>query len=113
MEICREMNINVSDMMACGGGGSSPLWRQMLADLYGCPVKTSASKEGPALGVAILAMVAAGIYASVPEACEQICGVDKVQEPITENVPVYEKFFRLYDKVYPAVKEQMKELAEM
>jgi xylulokinase len=58
-------------------------------------------------------MVAAGIYASVPEACEQICGVDKVQEPITENVPVYEKFFRLYDKVYPAVKEQMKELAEM
>ena len=113
MEICREMNINVSDMMACGGGGSSPLWRQMLADLYGCPVKTSASKEGPALGVAILAMVAAGIYASVPEACEVICGVDKVQEPITENVPVYEKFFRLYDKVYPAVKEQMKELAEM
>ena len=113
MEICREMNINVSDMMACGGGGSSPLWRQMLADLYACPVKTSASKEGPALGVAILAMVAAGIYASVPEACEVICGVDKVQEPITENVPVYEKFFRLYDKVYPAVKEQMKELAEM
>ena len=24
-----------------------------------------------------------------------------------------EKIFRLYDKVYPAVKEQMKELAEM
>ena len=42
-----------------------------------------------------------------------ICGVDKVQEPISENVPVYEKFFRLYDKVYPAVREQMKELAEM
>ena len=26
--------------MACGGGGKSPVWRQMLADLYGCPVKT-------------------------------------------------------------------------
>ena len=113
VEICREMNINVSDMMACGGGGSSPLWRQMLADLYACPVKTASSKEGPALGVAILALVGAGVYKSVPEACDVICGVDKVQEPISENVPVYEKFFRLYDKVYPAVKEQMKELAEM
>lgn len=39
VEVFREMNINVSDMMACGGGGSSPLWRSMLADLYNCPVK--------------------------------------------------------------------------
>jgi len=113
VEICREMDINVSDMMACGGGGSSPLWRQMLADLYACPVKTASSKEGPALGVAILALVGAGVYASVPEACEAICGVDKVQEPVAENVPVYEKYFRLYDKIYPAVKAELAELAQM
>ena len=59
----REMNINVSDMMACGGGGTSPLWRQMLADTYNCAVRTVVSKEGPALGVAILAGVGAGLYA--------------------------------------------------
>ena len=35
VEVFREMGINVSDMMACGGGGTSPLWRSMLADLYG------------------------------------------------------------------------------
>ena len=113
MEICREMNINVSEMMACGGGGSSPLWRQMLADLYGCPVKTSASKEGPALGVAILAKVAAGIYAYVHEASEQICGVDKVQEPVADHVPQYEKFYRLYTEIYPAVKDKMAALAKL
>ena len=44
VEVFREMDINVSDMMACGGGGSSPLWRSMLADLYNCPVKTASSK---------------------------------------------------------------------
>ena len=111
VEIFREMNISVSDMMACGGGGSSPLWRQMLADLYACPVKTASSKEGPALGAAILALVGAGVYKSVPEACEAICDIDKIQEPISENVPVYEKYFRLYDKIYPAVKDQMSKLA--
>lgn len=113
VEICREMGINVSDMMACGGGGTSPLWRQMLADLYGCPVKTAASKEGPALGVAILAMVGAGIYKSVPEACAAIVKVDKTQQPIAENIPEYEKFYKLYTKIYPSVKENCAELAAL
>ena len=107
------MNINVSDMMACGGGGTSPLWRQMLADLYACPVKTASSKEGPALGVAILALVGAGVYATVPEACEKLVGVDKVQEPVAENVPVYEKYFRLYDEIYPAVQDKCAKLAKL
>ena len=54
-EVLRGMGIQPAEMLACGGGGSSPLWRQMLADTYNCPVKTVKSKEGPALGVAILA----------------------------------------------------------
>ena len=33
----------------------------MLANLYNCPVKTASSKEGPALGVALLAATGAGI----------------------------------------------------
>ncbi len=113
IEVFREMNINVSDMMACGGGGSSPLWRSMLADLYNCPVKTVASKEGPALGVAILAAVGAGIYSSVPEACKGIIKTDKVQNPIEENVPQYEKYYQLYREIYPALKAQYKKLAEI
>ena len=113
LEICKEMNIEVSDMMACGGGGSSPLWRQMLADLYQCPVKTASSKEGPALGVAILAMVGAGIYESVPAACDAIIKTDKIQNPIEENIPQYEKYYALYRKIYPSLKENYAELANL
>lgn len=113
VEVFREMDINVSDMMACGGGGSSPLWRSMLADLYNCPVKTASSKEGPALGVALLASVGAGIYSSVPEACEAVVKTDKVQEPDTKNVPEYEKYYRLYTEIYPALKEQFRKLGAM
>ncbi len=113
IEVCREMGIDVSDMMACGGGGTSSLWRQMLADLYACPVKTAVSKEGPALGAAILAMVGAGIYGSVPDACEKLVGVSKIQNPIEENVTVYEKYFRIYDEIYPAVKDEFSKLAQL
>ena len=50
VEILRGMGVEFGEMLACGGGGSSPLWRQMLADTFQCPVKTVKSKEGPALG---------------------------------------------------------------
>lgn len=113
VEVFKEMHINISDMMACGGGGSSPLWRSMLADLYNCPVKTLASKEGPALGVAILAGVGAGIYSSVPEACKAVIKVNKTQEPVPENVPEYEKFYKLYTEIYPALKAKFSRLSAL
>lgn len=113
VEVFREMDINVSDMMACGGGGSSPLWRSMLADLYNCPVKTVASKEGPALGVALLALTGAGVYSSVPEACHAVIKTDKVQEPVAENVPKYQKYYDLYAKIYPSVKAHCAQLAQL
>ena len=113
VEVFREMNVNVSDMTACGGGGSSLLWRSMLADLYNCSVKTTASKEGPALGAAILASVGAGLYDSVPDACAEIVRADKVQAPTAENVPEYEKYYQLYRNIYPALKEKFKALANI
>lgn len=113
VEVMREMEINVTDMMACGGGGSSPLWRQMLADLYACPVKTTQNKEGPALGVALLAAVGAGIYSSVPEACKAVILPDKVQSPIEENIGQYEKVYALYRKLYPAMKGCFDELSSL
>ncbi|MBD5117348.1 MAG: xylulokinase [Ruminococcaceae bacterium] len=113
IEVMREMNINVTDMMACGGGGSSPLWRQMLADLYACPVKTTQNKEGPALGVALLAAVGAGIYSSVPEACKAVILPDKIQNPVEENTAEYEKVYAVYKKLYPAMKSCFDDLAAL
>ena len=85
LDILRGMGVVSSEMLACGGGGSSPMWRQMMADVYNLPVKTVVSKEGPALGVAILAGVGAGIYPSVAEACRKVVKTNPAQAPIPEN----------------------------
>lgn len=113
MEILKEMGISVNDMMACGGGGSSPLWRQMLADLYGCSVKTTDSKEGPALGVAILAGVGAGIFSSVEEGCDALIHTKKEQFPIEANTLEYDKYYRIYKSLYPSLKDRFLELAQL
>ncbi|MFM8715764.1 MAG: xylulokinase [Spartobacteria bacterium] len=48
-----------------GGGSQSPVWRQILADVFGYPVVTMESAEGAALGAAIQALHAASPGASL------------------------------------------------
>ncbi len=113
LDILRDMGVVSSEMLACGGGGSSPFWRQMMADVYGLPVKTVASKEGPALGVALLAGVGAGVYASVPEACRQVIRTNPPQQPVPEHQTRYQEFYQVYRSLYPALKESFGELAKL
>lgn len=113
VEVLRGMGVQINDMLACGGGGTSPLWRQMLSDVYGCPVKTVASKEGPALGVAILAAVGTGVYSSVQEACDAVIKTNPPQNPVAANSAEYEKYYRLYTRLYPALREEYKALAAL
>lgn len=112
-DILVEMGVKVDEMMACGGGAKSPIWRQMLADMYDCTVKTVSAQEGPALGVAILAGVGAGLYPSVEAACEKMIQTDKSCEPITENTERYNQFHKIYKNLYSCLKEQYKELAKL
>ena len=113
LDILRGMGVVSSEMLACGGGGSSPMWRQMMADVYNLPVKTVVSKEGPALGVAILAGVGAGIYSSVAEACRKVVKTNPAQAPIPENTGRYEEFYRVYCGLYPQLKDCYKALAAL
>jgi len=109
LEIIKEMDIDAKEVRASGGGGKSPLWRQIQADLYNCEVITTNSTEGPALGVAILA----GVYPSVAAACERVIKTVTSQKPINQNIELYNKYYEVYKKLYPALKDQFKVVAEI
>ncbi len=113
VSVLNEMGVTIDAMLACGGGGKSPLWRQMLCDIYECPVSTVNTSEGPALGVAILAGVGVGIYSDVVSACEKIITAKTIQNPIEKNSIKYKKFYKLYKDLYPALKESFKALSEL
>lgn len=110
-DVLKEMKVDVQEMMACGGGGKSRIWRQMLADMYACEVKTIKAQEGPALGVAILAGVGAGLFPDVPTACRQFIQQDTWCQPEPSAHAYYEKGHKLYQKLYSQLKECYSELA--
>ena len=53
--VLKSEGINIKKARVCGGGAKSPLWRQVLANLFGCDLYTLETEEGPAFGAAILA----------------------------------------------------------
>lgn len=112
-EILKELGVEVKQMMACGGGGKSPVWRQMLADLYRCTVKTVRQEEGPALGAAILAGVGCGIYSSVEYASDLLISEKSSTEQNEESAERYAGYHKLYQKLYASLKDDYKELARL
>ena len=113
LDILRGMHVVPETMLACGGGAKSPFWRQMMADVFGMPVATAQSTEGPALGAAILAGTAAGLYASVPEACEKMIREDEPLLPDKAKGEAYEPYYRLYASLYPNLAESYARLAKL
>jgi xylulokinase len=113
LDVLRGMSVPFEHMLACGGGGKSPLWRQMLADMFETPVAVPKNDEGPAFGAALLAGVGAGIYKTVEEACALTV---KVSEPIAgraEFTKLYEPYYHLYTQLYPSLQPHFATLAEL
>lgn len=90
-----------------GGGARSPLWRQMQADVYGKPVTLTNTEDGPALGAALLGGVAAGVWGSVPEACQAVVRETHRIEPAESEryLAARAVFGRLYQDLRPAFAE--------
>lgn len=113
LEVINEMGVYPKQMYACGGGGKSEIWRQMMADMYAADVITNQNEEGPALGVAILASVASGIFPNIPTACKCLIAQKGVQAPIENNSKKYEPYFGIYKSLYKNLKTDFENLSKI
>ncbi|MHC1724336.1 MAG: xylulokinase [Aminipila sp.] len=113
VDVFREMGVNINDMMICGGGARSDLWRQMFADMYQCPVSTIKAEQGGALGAAILAGVGAGVYKNLEDTCKKLILKKSIHEPVKANSVEYQKYYKLYKELYITLFGSYKKLAEL
>jgi xylulokinase len=110
-QIFGQLGIPVTQVRASGGGAKSPVWRQIHADVTGHPHVTLSVDEGPALGAALLAAVGTGAYASVADACHAAIQTVATTEPDTLAHTQYEKYYSVYQALYPALKDQFAALS--
>lgn len=100
----------ITQVRVSGGGAKSPLWRQILADVFGCELVTVNTTEGAAYGAALLAGVGAGQFPSVEKACETAVQVTGSTLPDEKRVKAYAAMYPLYRDLYPALTSAFKKL---
>jgi len=111
LELMRGMGINPQNMILSGGGAKSPLWRQMLADVFQTPCSLVNATEGAAYGAALLAGVGAGVYSTVEEACVKTIATTETVSP-GDNAPYYADFLPRYRNLYTALKLEFEQMAD-
>ncbi|TWP29957.1 ribulokinase [Apibacter muscae] len=98
--------IEIEEIIAVGGiSQKSPYVMQVLSDVLGMPIKVIATREACALGVAMCASVAAGIYPKLEIAQEKMgMGISTVYTPNPDNHAHYNNEYKKYKKL-DSVKE--------
>jgi L-ribulokinase len=102
IEAFEQRGIAIHDLVAAGGlAEKNALLVQIYADVTGKPIYLAGSTQAPALGSAMHAAVAAGIYPTI-NAAAQVMGTlqDRVVRPIPENGAVYDRLYADYRTLY-------------
>jgi L-ribulokinase len=102
IESFEQRGIAVKELVAAGGlPEKNALLRQIYADVTGRMLRLAGSAQSPALGAAMHAAVAAGVYPNITVAAEHMGKLrDEVVQPIAENAAIYEQLYREYKTLY-------------
>jgi L-ribulokinase len=93
--------IRIDGVIALGGvAKKSKLVMQIVADVLDMPIKVARSEQACALGTAMAAAVAAGVYENLGEAQAKMGGGFEMEyHPIPENVEKYKALYEKYNKL--------------
>lgn len=102
---------NLSEIIGSGGGIENPLWRSMLTDVTGLPLRKSLQAEQASVGAAALAGIGVGVYTSFDNLRDRVAAYDTATDPNTALQPVYEDRYQQFVELYPRLREDFQRLS--
>lgn len=110
----RLFDADVQRVVAVGGASRSPFWSQLRADVTGRTVEVLDTEEAASLGGAMLAGIAAGIYADYDTAVRQVYRVQRRFAPDPRRREQYDECYRrVYRRCAAALRGVDAELADI
>ena len=98
LDILTKLGMQKSEIRLVGGGSKSLVWRQIIADIFDCPVICPDASEAGAMGCVIQTMCCLG--GDMKELCKQHIHVSGERiMPIPENVAKYIEIYKEYSKL--------------
>jgi L-ribulokinase len=101
VEAFRDSGVPVEEFVVAGGLMKNPLLMQIYSDVLRLPLSIITSTQGPALGSAIHAAVAAGVHPDVPAAAAAMGRVERaVYTPDEARATAYDALFAEYSLLH-------------
>lgn len=108
----RELAGTPHEVRAAGGFTKSPLWLQILADVFGVRLRVPAVAEASAFGAAFLALMGLGYYKSIDD-MRPLVQIQAETEPNPLRHERYARLFDVYMRLYWHLQEQFTEIASL
>ena len=97
-----------------GGAAQTALWVQIKADVLGRQLRVLGLKENTALGAALLAGLAAGIFRDDAEALAGLRHTARVVAPDPRHAALYDRCYReVYQQLAPALAQAQRAIGEL
>lgn len=114
VETFRESGVPVEELVIAGGLSKNALLMQIYADVTRLPLSVIDSEQGPALGSAIHAAVAAGAYPDVATAAKAMGKVRRaVHLPDEERAAAYDRLFEEYVELHEYFGRQVRSMRRL
>jgi L-ribulokinase len=110
VERFHEEGVDIDQVVASGGiPKKSPFVMQVISDVLGVPVKVSAADQSGALGAAMFASVAGGLYRDIDEAQKKMGGgFVTTYKPDRKNAALYEKLYGRYKSIGTVLEDELR-----
>jgi len=112
VEAMENVDIDVGNVRAIGGGARSPLWRQIVSDITGVSQAYVADPLGSPLGDAFLAGYGTGVFEDL-DRVEVKADITGTTVPDPDAGRVYDEYYEVYRDLYPQVRDSMHRLADL
>ena len=106
-------HVPIEAVTVIGGGAKSAVWRQIMADVYGCRVESlNYLEEATSMGAAVIGGVAVGLFKDF-DVIDRFIKVDHVSQPNPVNQARYARLSAVLEKSYRALVDVYEDLAKL
>lgn len=104
LDLFAERGVCINKIIAGGGLLNSSIWLQIHADVAGKPIALPEVSQAAALGSAIVAATAVGLYPSIADAANHMVRYRDTVLPDPSRIQSYASYYRVYQKLDSAVR---------
>ena len=103
LDTFQKLHLPVDEIRLGEGGGKSPLWRQILVDVFAQNGRMMELGDASAIGAALIAGVGVGMFEDFDEACGVTIQTGEEVVYDRETAKRYEAYYKRYRGLYPAL----------